>query len=220
MAAVCVRVGGFTCGSSLFGPKWTLADTGQPSAMVRRPPPPGVRPVPLRSHQPWPWPLINLRRRDWPGDPVGSHCEGRSELVQCWPMAKWELESERHTVTSSHVLKQERHTPTAANESESTRTHARTHAHTQNCTTRNEVARAPQRSRGPRGRRRPTAGACATKMTRTLFPPHSERSGNAFWPPAFGTFPERPERGPPGDLEARARSRRGTVCTSQMNNNK
>ena len=31
-------------------------------------------------------------------------------------MAKWELESERHTVTSSHVLKQERHTPTAANE--------------------------------------------------------------------------------------------------------
>ena len=51
------------------------------------------------------------------------------------------------------------------------------------------------------------------KMTRTLFPPHSERSGNAFWPPAFGTFPERPERGPPGDLEARARSRRGTVCT-------
>jgi hypothetical protein len=57
-------------------------------------------------------------------------------------------------------------------------------------------------------------------VTRTLFPPHSERSGNAFWPPAFGTFPERPERGPPGDLEARARSRRGTVCTSQMNNNK
>ena len=56
------------------------------------------------------------------------------------------------------------------------------------------------------------------KVTRTLFPPHSERSGNAFWPPAFGTFPERPERGPPGDLEARARSRRGTVCTSQMNN--
>ena len=55
-------------------------------------------------------------------------------------------------------------------------------------------------------------------MTRTLFPPHSERSGNAFWPPAFGTFPERPERGPPGDLEARARSRRGTVCASQMNN--
>ena len=58
------------------------------------------------------------------------------------------------------------------------------------------------------------------KVTRTLFPPHSERSGNVFWPPAFGTFPERPERGPPGDLEARARSRRGTVCTSQMNNNK
>ena len=57
-----------------------------------------------------------------------------------------------------------------------------------------------------------------SKVTRTLFPPHSERSGNAFWPPAFGTFPERPERGPPGDLEARARSRRGTVCTSQMNN--
>ena len=60
----------------------------------------------------------------------------------------------------------------------------------------------------------------APKVTGMLFPPHSERSGNAFWPPAFGTFPERPERGPPGDLEARARSRRGTVCTSQMNNNK
>ena len=50
-----------------------------------------------------------------------------------------------------------------------------------------------------------------------LFPPHSERSGNAFWPPAFGTFPERPERGPPGDLEARARSP-PRHSTSQMNN--
>ena len=38
-------------------------------------------------------------------------------------MAKWELESERHTVTSSHVLKQERHTPTAANERETRVTH-------------------------------------------------------------------------------------------------
>ena len=27
--------------------------------------------------------------------------------------------------------------------------------------------------------------------------PRSERSRNAFWPPAFGTFPERPERGRP-----------------------
>ena len=34
-------------------------------------------------------------------------------------------------------------------------------------------------------------GEVRAKMTRTLFPPHSERSGNAFWPPAFGTFPER-----------------------------
>ena len=41
-----------------------------------------------------------------PGDPVGSHCEGRSELVQCWPMAKWELESDFaiHDIPSSVIL--------------------------------------------------------------------------------------------------------------------
>ena len=37
----------------------------------------------------------------------------------------------------------------------------------------------------------------ATKLTRTPSLPRSERSRNAFWPPAFGTFPERPERGRP-----------------------
>ena len=58
--------------------------------------------------------------------------------------------SERHTVTNSHVLKQERHTPTAANERASTRTHARAHTHThKQPAARIDAGREAERSEGP-----------------------------------------------------------------------